>query len=205
MRLSIFHLLREACRTKQDLLATTCFVSVLLLLSGIVLTFFGLFLAVLGVPSTFLDNWLLRLITFCFYGSFAIAGVCCFFLFMVRLPLVAFNRRQQIKRISSLDWHLRKPKDILDVSKFEHLLIIGITLWSFQDMNGLELFQGHFGHREWSVHVFFMDDISTLRNIQTFSPGTEFAWPSPVITEYCAGVVVRSLYGQDALKWMKQA
>ena len=72
-------------------------------------------------------------------------------------------------------------------------------------MSAMKALQRHFQREDWSVQVFFVDDVGRLAGIQSFNPGVTAAWPTPILTEYQDGVLVQALYGEDALKWMKQA
>ncbi len=192
-------------KTGQDFLLVGIVCGIYLILGSLLLTGLGLFLILFGVPASLLDGWVIPLVAFGFYGGLAIVGCCCLYLFLIRLPLVAINRRRQCRQLTRLGWPLRKPKDTLDVSGFEHLLIVGITLWSRQDISAMKTLQQHFQREDWSVQVFFVDDVSRLAGIQSFNPGVNTAWPTPILTEYQNGVLVQALYGEDALKWMKQA
>jgi hypothetical protein len=196
---------KRLLESKQDLLLVGVVCGICLILGFMLLTGLGLLLVLFGVPAALLDGWVLPLMTFGFYGGMGIISFCCLYLFMVRLPTAAINRRRQVKELTRLGWSLRKPNDILDVTDFKRLLIIGITLWSSQDIGTMKMLQNHFRHEDWSVQVFFVDDVSRLAGIQSFNPGVDAAWPTPILTEYQDGVLVQALYGEDALKWMKQA
>jgi hypothetical protein len=198
-------LFKRLLKTRQDLLIIGIVCGICLILGSLLLVSLGLFLVLFGVPSALLDGWVLPLMKFGFYGGMAIVGCCCLYLFMVRLPSVAINRRRQVRELTRLGWFLRKPKDVLDVNEFKHLLIIGITLWSSQESNAIKTLQKHFHRDAWSVQVSFVDDVSRLAGIQSFNPGVDAAWPTPILTEYQDGVLVQALYGEDALRWMKQA
>lgn len=192
-------------KARQDFLLIGIVCGIYLMLGGLLLTGLSLFLVLLGVPSALLDSWILPLVTFGLYGGTAIVGCCCLYLFLIRLPVIAMNRRRQRRELVRLGWLLRNPKDTLDVSEFKHLLIVGITLWSSQDMSAMKTLQRHFQQEDWSVQVFFVDDVSRLADIQSFNPGVDAAWPTPILTEYQDGVLVQLLYGENALKWMKHA
>ena len=192
-------------KARQDFLLIGIVCGIYLMLGGLLLTGLSLFLVLLGVPSALLDSWILPLVTFGLYGVTAIVGCCCLYLFLIRLPVIAMNRRRQRRELVRLGWLLRNPKDTLDVSEFKHLLIVGITLWSSQDMSAMKTLQRHFQQEDWSVQVFFVDDVSRLADIQSFNPGVDAAWPTPILTEYQDGVLVQLLYGENALKWMKHA
>lgn len=192
-------------KARQDFLLIGIVCGIYLMLGGLLLTGLSLFLVLLGVPSALLDSWILPLVTFGLYGVIAIVGCCCLYLFLIRLPVIAMNRRRQRRELVRLGWLLRNPKDTLDVSEFKHLLIVGITLWSSQDMSAMKTLQRHFQQEDWSVQVFFVDDVSRLADIQSFNPGVDAAWPTPILTEYQDGVLVQLLYGENALKWMKHA
>ena len=199
---SLFKRLRRA---RQDFFLIGIICGIYLMLGGMLLSGFVIFLAIFGVLPALLDSVLRTLVVLCFCGGMAIVGCCCLYLFTVRLPLVAINRRRQIKEITRLGWSLRKPKDVLDMNEFKHLLIIGITLWSSQDIGAIKTLQRHFQREGWSVQVFFVDDVSQLAGIQSFNPGVNAAWPTPILTEYRDGILVQALYGEDALKWMTPA
>lgn len=196
---------KRLLKTRQDFLLVGIVCGIYLILGSLLLTGLGLFLVMFGVPSALLDGWVIPLMAFGFYGGLATVGCCCLYLFIVRLPLIAINRRRQSRELIRLGWSLREPKDTLDVSEFEHLLIVEITLWSSQDMSAMKTLQRHFQRKDWSVQVFFVDDVSRLAGIKSFNPGVDAAWPTPILTEYQNGVLVQALYGEDALKWMKQA
>ena len=141
----------------------------------------------------------------CLRGCVFLLLVCGIYLFVVRLPTMAINRRRQRKELARLGWQIRKPKETLDVGDFKHLVIIGISLWKFGDLRGIESFQRYFQHDDWTVQVFFLDDCDWPADIQPFSPDVKAVWPTPIVSEYQDGVLVHLLSGKDALAWMKLA
>ena len=121
---------------------------------------------------------------------FLILGLGLYFL-AVRLPFIVINRRHQRKELARLGWQERKPGAKLDAEGFKHLFIIGITSWKSEDLRGIEILQRCFRHDDWTVQVLFLEDTD--------------AWPTPTVSEYQDGVLVRLLSGKDALAWMKTA
>ena len=141
----------------------------------------------------------------CLLGCIFAMIVCGVYLLAVRFPIMAINRRRQRKELARLGWQIRKPREKLAVGDFKHLVIIGISLWKFEDLRGIETLQRYFQHDDWTVQVFFLDDCDRPADIWTFSPDVKAVWPTPIVSEYQNDVLVHLLYGKDALTWMKQA
>ncbi len=129
----------------------------------------------------------------------------CLYLVAVRLPTIAINERRQRKELAQLGWREHRPGERLDVSEFTHLFLIGINSWKSEDRGAMETLQRGFRHDDWTVQVFFLDDIGNVAKIRTFSPDVKSVWPTPIVSEYQDGVLIRLLSGKEALTWMKQA
>ena len=108
------------------------------------------------------------------------------------------------RAVKEAGFFLLKPGSALDLSGIPRALVVGIEIWSPQDLSGIDSLANRIGVNSLPVYVFDLDEWFNSGELDRVLPGI-IPRCTPVFVEYRDGRVVDAKERQEALIRMNQA
>jgi len=110
-----------------------------------------------------------------------------------------------LSAIAQSGWRLLKQTDSVEPQQFVRLIIFGVAFWSRPDLQALQVLAERLNNKSVPVFVFDIDTFGYSEGIKAFLPDAAMPNKTPVAAEYLDGVLIRSVEGKSAFKWIKEA